>query len=96
MEGNSKIMAETLKELWPSQADGTVKTELQGIIDRSFEKEVLTQDAKIVLDRIESSQIGKGLFAQALADKLQEKSTFKVPAYIKNAIIWACGGEINE
>lgn len=96
MEGNSKIMAETLKELWPSEAESEVKTELQGIINRSSEEEVLTQDAKIVLDRIESSQIGKGLFAQALADKLQGESTFEVPTYIKNAIIWACGGKTDE
>ncbi len=96
MEGNSKIMAETLKELWPSESESDVKTELQGIIDRSSDKEVLIEDAKIVLGRIESSQIGKGLFAQALADKLQEGSTFKVPTYINDAIIWACGGEINE
>ena len=89
-------MAETLKELWPSESESDVKTELQGIIDRSSDKEALIEDAKIVLGRIETSQIGKGLFAQALADKLQEGSTFKVPTYINDAIIWACGGEINE
>ncbi len=37
----------------------------------------------------------KGVFAQALANKLEkEKLDFQTPEYIKNAVIWACGGEI--
>lgn len=101
MQGNSKIMAETLKGLWPKENDSEqgVKSKLQKIIDKNdiYENnELLLDDSVKILNRIESAEIGKGLFAQALADKLKEKSSFKVPDYIKDAIIWACGGTTNE
>lgn len=97
MQGNSKIMAETLKELWPKENDSEqgVKNKLQKIINKDdiYENdELLSDDSVNILNTIESAEIGKGLFAQALADKLKEKSSFKVPDYIKAAIIWACGG----
>ncbi len=101
MEKNSKIMAQTLQELWPkeNESENGVKNKLQGIIEKDDNYEnnkLLAEDSKKILDRIEDDKIGKGLFAQALADKLQEGSAFKVPTYINDAIIWACGGEINE
>lgn len=90
-------MAETLKELWPKENDSEqgVKNKLQKIIDKDdiYENdELLSDDSVNILNTIESAEIGKGLFAQALADKLKEKSSFKVPDYIKAAIIWTCGG----
>jgi hypothetical protein len=46
--------------------------------------------ALYLLDHLE-----KGEFAQALADELEKPvnaATFKVPAYLAKAVIWACGG----
>ncbi len=97
MEGNSKIMAETLKELWTkeNESENGVKNKLQIIVNKEDEyenEEVLSKDSKYILDKIEDDEIGKGLFAQALADRLNTKNTFKVPTYIKEAILWICGG----
>jgi putative ATP-dependent endonuclease of the OLD family len=55
------------------------------------------KEAKCLLERIESSTIGKGIYAQVLADWLKyEQIDFSIPNYIGKAIVWACGGEINE
>jgi putative ATP-dependent endonuclease of OLD family len=38
--------------------------------------------------------IDKGEFAQALADRIAEpRSTIAVPEYIRDAVVWACGGD---
>ena len=90
-------MAETLKELWTkeNESENGVKNKLQIIVNKEDEyenEEVLSKDSKYILDKIEDDEIGKGLFAQALADRLNTKNTFKVPTYIKEAILWVCGG----
>ena len=40
---------------------------------------------------IESNEIGKGVFAYALTEKITDD--FIVPDYISNAVLWACGGK---
>ncbi|MNH37363.1 hypothetical protein D3C79_982600 [compost metagenome] len=49
------------------------------------------QYANDMLDRIETKEIGKGLYAQAFADSLADlREAFVVPEYIRLAILWAC------
>ncbi len=96
LEGaNRKQMLEILIALWP--ADGTVKkalTLLLAIAEQDNAKKKM-RIAAAILKRIEDTKIGKGVFAQALADRLsQSKAPFTVPAYISNAVIWATGGNV--
>jgi predicted ATP-dependent endonuclease of OLD family len=47
--------------------------------------------AQELLLRIDSSKIGKGRYAQELADLLlKDCTTFEIPKYIKDAINWVC------
>jgi predicted ATP-dependent endonuclease of OLD family len=92
---NAELMFQVLAELWPS--DGSVK---QGLTKRSAIALADNDDknkarmATAVLKRIEDKKIGKGYFAQALANRLSNLAQpFAVPDYIRRAIIWACGGE---
>ena len=90
---NPKHLAKVLKEVWPNDT-GSVSKDLKKIIDSKidYEKnpETLMEDAKYIYTHIEDSQIGKGMFAHALAESITE--TFLVPDYISKAILWACGG----
>lgn len=101
---NRIVMLDILLELWPSGTEEIgVKKELKDLRDKKVETD--SEKAEIafkILERIEDSNIGKGLFAQALADKLKpstKEGTFKfpiefaIPDYIKKAIVWASGGQ---
>lgn len=101
MEKNTKIMAETLKELWPNEneTEKGVKNKLEKIIEKNNiypKNELLVEDSKNIYKWIDSSEVGKGIFAQTLAEKISELEIFNVPEYIKKAIIWACGGVTDE
>jgi predicted ATP-dependent endonuclease of OLD family len=88
-EGNMNIMVPVAKSLL--ETDGSVKKELEKYEKMSWvnEKESKRDAAYFLLNHIE-----KGEFAQALADHLSKsKEMFAVPEYIRNAVIWACGGE---
>lgn len=91
-EHNAKEMAKILVELWPTE--GPVKRGLQGIIDRDFS--VITSEQKAdyafeILKRVDDDKIGKGYFAQVLADKISlGEVELKVPQYLEDAILWAC------
>lgn len=89
---NPVVLAKTLKELWPTDT-GEVCRELTKIIDKNNEYVDLidlSNDAQYIYKHIESSEIGKGIFAHALSGKIN--NDFVVPAYIERAILWACGG----
>lgn len=94
---NPVKLAKVLKGLWPTE-EGAIISRLDIILDRKkgYENPVdLREDAKYIYEHIESSSIGKGVFAYTLAESIGPH--FKVPDYIKKAILWACGGiEINE
>jgi len=56
-----------------------------------------TEDQKAEAANYLINQIEKGEFAQAVADKLSsQEQRLKVPEYIRNAVIWACGGLPDE
>jgi hypothetical protein len=94
---NMHLMLDVLIGLWPAK-NGSVKSELEGLKDINWNEESLRAGAAYkVLQRIEDSKIGKGIFAQTLADRLSNGDVrFVVPKYIKNAVIWACGGNLDD
>jgi len=99
MEGdNYKLMIEVLKKLWPSE--GTVKEGLNHLLDMDLKndenKKKRTKIACHILKRIEDSKIGKGHFSQELAERVFISNQFRVPEYIKKAIIWVCERNFNE
>ena len=53
------------------------------------------KDATYILKHIDHKDLGKGAFSQLLLEKLEIGREINVPDYIKNAIIWACGGNYN-
>ncbi len=93
MEGNNaKEMAKILVELWPT--DGSIKKGLKEIVDSDFSKitpEKKADHAFEILKRVDGDDIGKGYFAQVLADKISlGEIKLIVPQYIQDAILWAC------
>ncbi|TGE33360.1 AAA family ATPase [Desulfosporosinus sp. Sb-LF] len=112
MKKNTKIMCEVIRTLWSK--DGSVKITCQEIENKDnkyISNEQLRDDSKFILQHIESKEVGKGTYAQELANKLEEiydsemlkeekirnvETIFNVPKYIEDAIIWSCGGEIND
>lgn len=97
MEGNNlKTMLAVTAELWKAQ-DGLVVKGLKADAELDFAAMTSAQRAHhagALLDRIDSDDIGKGIYAQAFADALQANGAgFVVPVYIRQAILWACGLE---
>lgn len=96
MSGNISIMAEVLEEKWPKDGgEKGVKNQCKQIIDKNnvyIDKEEMREDAKFIYKHIDCDEVGKGIFSQALLEKIEEKNILVVPEYIKKAIIWACGG----
>jgi len=97
MEDKNAIeMAKILIELWPS-SKGSVKLELQAIVNDDFS--TITTERKAdhafeILKRVDDTKIGKGYFAQVLADKISSGTVeLVVPKYIEDAILWACSLE---
>lgn len=93
---NAKEMAKVLIELWPSKT-GDVKKGLQVIIDDNYSEITHEQKANHafeILKRVDDRNIGKGYFAQVLADKISSKEIkLQVPQYLEDAILWACSLE---
>lgn len=90
---NPMLLATVLKSVWPTQK-GSVCIDLDKIIARGnsySDTSHLADDAKYIYEHIEDGEIGKGVFAYALAEKIT--ADFVVPEYISNAVLWACGGK---
>ena len=90
---NPKTITEVLIDAWGMET-GEVRQELDRIAQNN-ENNTYPNDSddfamagKYILEHIESSKVGKGLFAQLLAESLDD--SFKVPEYIKKAILWVC------
>lgn len=97
---NLTNVAKVLKENWST--DGPIKISLEALSKKNLNASTLdnekASDCAELLERISDSQyIGKGLFAQLLADELKEgKISLTIPNYLKQAVLWACGGHIDE
>ncbi len=120
MENNIIIMLKVIRDIWPT--DGGVhgvKEECKKIIEEYKKPGNKTavkkhENSITIFNRInDDKNVGKGIFAQELADKIKNEirtakekkegegdkdieSIFMVPEYIENAIIWACGGDVDE
>lgn len=97
MEGaNLQMMLKVAADLWPAQ-EGTVAPELRERAKLTFDEMKSLERASHAADllsRIDSTSIGKGIYAQAFAEELEkQEGDFVVPAYIRDAILWACGIE---
>ena len=90
---NPKTITEALIDLWKNDT-GKVYQALDSIVikcdDNTYPNgsEEFANFGKYVLEHIEDSTIGKGFFAQELSKKID--SSFVVPEYIKNAVLWVC------
>ena len=109
MGKNTKMMSDVIKKIWIG--DGSVKSTLINIGDKnnsySTNKD-LREDSIYIFKHIDCNEVGKGIFAQELADEIKKhyieankkdsniEDIFNVPTYIYNAIIWACGGEEDD
>jgi len=92
---NYKLMIETLIKLWPSE--GRIKKGLNDWLEKDS-KNGIKKKARIasyILKRIKNSKIGKGRFSQVLAEKIFTQNNFCIPEYIRKAIIWVCGENID-
>lgn len=90
--GNLQVMLQVAYDNWPT--DGSVKASFKDMLEVDFSALSEAQKAEYayeLLERIDSTSMGKGLYAQLLADKLEQgDSAFAVPHYIQQAIFWAC------
>lgn len=89
---NPKIITEALISAW-GVATGEVHQKLDDIIQKCNDTypnntEEFALNGKYILKHIEDSKVGKGYFAQLLSEKIDD--SFKVPEYIKEAILWVC------
>ncbi|WP_154115046.1 ATP-dependent nuclease [Vibrio cincinnatiensis] len=103
MEGNNAaLMYEVIASLWPKPKKGESHiiqhcTALSKVDWTKKTPEDVAVAAHNILKRIDDDNIGKGLFAQVLTDKISANySTFSVPTYIKNAILWASSVNVEE
>lgn len=97
MSGNFSVMAEVIEEKWPKDGgEKGVKSQCKQIKDKNniyIDEEEKRKDAIYIYKHIDDDNMGKGVFSQALLEKIVgEKKALIVPDYIKKAIIWACGG----
>jgi len=110
MEKNTKMMSDVIKKIWSS--NGPVKEMLANIGDKNNSYSTnndLRKDSIYIFKHIDHKKVGKGIFAQELADeikkqyeemkkedKVNSKEILHIPTYIYNAVIWACGGELDD
>ncbi|MCL1064275.1 AAA family ATPase [Shewanella benthica] len=97
MEGNNAaLMAEVIASLWPKPKKGHSPVidefnEMAKVDWTQQPPEKTALAANSILKRIDDDNIGKGMFAQVITDKIENGSVvFTVPSYIKNAVLWAC------
>ncbi len=90
--GNLQLMLQVAYDNWST--DGPVKAAFKEMLAADFVALTEAQKAEYayeLLERIDSTSMGKGLYAQLLADKLEQGDcVFAVPRYIQQAICWAC------
>jgi putative ATP-dependent endonuclease of the OLD family len=76
------------------KTDGTIRKEWETYKNVIWKDEDDHHKRDVAYDLLNRVEDCKGEFAQNLANSLNKGVDFQVPQYIKNAVIWACGGEI--
>ena len=109
---NLKHMAAILAKNWPTEGKNKAKLTEISVTDWSEKSDDDKANAAFeILARVDDDDMGKGRFAQLLADSLSPRRSlsdspgtkedpshsveFSVPSYIRSAIVWACGGNPN-
>lgn len=73
MEKNTKLMAQTLKILWPTE-NGKISKDCDKIIEynnKYVDEKLLSENAKFIIEHIEDESIGKGTYAQKFAEIIE-------------------------
>ncbi|MBP2652496.1 MAG: hypothetical protein H6Q73_65 [Firmicutes bacterium] len=73
MNRNTKIMAQVLQDIWPAKT-GTINKKCGKIIEldnKYIYDEQLREDSKFIYEHIDRDEVGKGIFAQVLADTIK-------------------------
>ena len=103
MEGNNAaLISGIIASLWPTPKENespVIKefTAMSKIDWTEKSPKEVAEAAHKILKRIDDDNIGKGMFAQVMTDKIQSEGfIFTVPEYIKNAILWASSLEVAE
>ena len=103
MEGNNAaLMSEVIASLWPKpkEKESSVIKEFTAMSKIDWTKKSRKEVAEVahkILKRIDDDNIGKGIFAQVMTDKIKNEGfNFIVPEYIRNAILWASTLEVPE
>lgn len=83
---NAKCMIEIILD--NLETDGKIKNTMETYLYKIEKGEEIEDNemAYEILNQLDSNYIGKGLFAQLLLEKIDEKIEFVVPKYIKDAI----------
>jgi hypothetical protein len=90
--GNLNEMLSLMTDLLSSKSGRTYlrleKLKKRLWIREPYEKKAVA--AEFLLDQIQRMGIGKGFYAQALAEKIisEKVSSFAIPEYIRDAILW--------
>ncbi|MGS0741919.1 ATP-dependent nuclease [Glaciimonas sp. GG7] len=96
-ENNIRVMAKVMHDSWPT--NGRNKARLLALSDLAVDWTEKDDSERAnaafeLLNFIENDDMGKGLFAQLLADVLEnDRISLAVPAYITGAVKWSCGLE---
>lgn len=83
-------MAQTLKILWPT-GNGKVSKDCEKIIEydnKYVDENLLSEDAKFIIEHIEDENIGKGTFAQQFAEIIETQinnELFKIASEKSNS-----------
>jgi len=85
-KNNARMMIEILLE--NLDTDGDIKTRLEKYLFEIREDKIqnIEDIASEILYRVDSNNLGKGMFAQLLLEKIVIEKTFIVPRYIKKSI----------
>jgi putative ATP-dependent endonuclease of OLD family len=103
MEGNNAaLMSSIIASLWPKPKgnESPVIKEFTAMSKIDWTKKPpmeVAEAANKILKRVDDDNIGKGIFAQVMTNKIQSDDyNFSIPEYIKNAILWASSLEVPE
>ncbi|MEM5499636.1 AAA family ATPase [Paraglaciecola mesophila] len=103
MEGNNAaLMSRIIASLWPKpkENESPVIKEFTAMSKIDWTKKPpmeVAAAANKILKRVDDDNIGKGIFAQVMTNKIQSDDyNFAIPEYIKNAILWASSLEVPE
>lgn len=97
-DANINELSSLLVSKWRFKGQGKKKLVKYAAVDvASITNSEKAEASYLVLRKVEASHVGKGAFAQSLADKIKSSEIdIAIPGYIRNAIVWSCGGNPDD